>query len=1315
MKKILFILLLFSGFVASAQPGYTNINARYGWEAGLFKGFRGPAGDSAQFRAGQAQHAGSQYWDSTDNNTPSGLYIWDGAVWELQSSPVQFCNQFTVLISITYISGFDFAASEGSYNINCVPYNSDSATFRLDTADDDFDRYDVFYADETGVHVLKGVAEELATIPSLEAGQLFIAWVRIPANAITPAISYADIYKENIEWTGSVGSGATANFDNGSNVYMGSKSVYWSAVGNLDNLLFTNGSTVDLGDYDAISIFIRNTQVVAPSANLFLRWENDNAVVSNEVLVRMNKATVGSYQAISIPLSLFTIQNYNANKLRIIYRHSNVAINSGFYIDNIFLESGLVLPGGPGNDVTIVSNIPAITVQESNDNFTLSANGNSSQYIDGTGALRTFNAVTAVGVVNSETKSTNGAVVDGANLILQDVDASFRGLVTPTMKLSWDSVYTVEELSSLGYPIMIPIDEARTGFKRIVFDDEWKNTDSTIHLDTTAAGAAQLFGKIGGDVAAAENRDFATGANQFRLHSNDGSVSTFLDFWDVGNLKIGSDNVGSEGSGGHFNFGSGIITVNNLTASSVSSLKMLAIDTAGGSNILYTTAIPAGGATPNLQEVTDIGNATTTDLTVKNTGGGSLVTLFNFDNAGAISFRATDSSDYSHLRQAGPLTAPQYTFLPVGSGNDTLATLADVRAGGGGSDGNFAENDLTFDGNRAHALAGNTLSISGGDFSLLGEGIDKAGVGYAVGDLPNYKFSIKEGIEQGAELVTNGSFTGGSTGWTLGTGWAYGSNQVTFTPPGGAVDFTNTLRQSFSLTQGLTYIVTATVGGTTGLVDIEVGDFFDVTGESFAAGSGVITSIQTVTGDSDFGVLFFPSDDFDGTIDNVSVKLYTLTPAFNVVGNSTLTGDLNVTGNAGFGVAATMPMQVQYGGNDLLKVDVSPSGQESLLAAVNATDDDNIARVLFITDNTEAVASFQSVFNGGSKVAMIVATSNTSSGIIEHTADIHNITGAVNITGATTLTGDLLTSTDNTYDIGSAAASFKDGYFRTTKYDGATSGTITVEATATAGTNTITLPAATGTVALTSNMSITKGFMTDTETINGVSTIVPRHWWYDEFQGASTGTAGTTYMVELVTGTGANASAVANASTISGATGYGYAELNTGTTTTGKAVLSGGVGLTNQNQMGLIDNDYYYRSEYKVILNDLSDGTETYKVTFGFFQDNTASNSVVFTYTHSENSGVWNCTSHNMATPETTSTATTVAADTQYKLGIEIYNQTVKFYLDGTLVATHTTQVPAAASVIYAPSGKILKSAGTTARIAYMDAAGLRITHENEL
>jgi len=35
----------------------------------------------------------------------------------------------------------------------------------------------------------------------------------------------------------------------------------------------------------------------------------------------------------------------------------------------------------------------------------------------------------------------------------------------------------------------------------------------------------------------------------------------------------------------------------------------------------------------------------------------------------------------------------------------------------------------------------------------------------------------------GPEMITNGAFAGNSTGWSVGAGWAYGSNQMTFTAP----------------------------------------------------------------------------------------------------------------------------------------------------------------------------------------------------------------------------------------------------------------------------------------------------------------------------------------------------------------------------------------------------------------------------------------------------------------------------------------------------------------------------------------------------
>ena len=68
--------------------------------------------------------------------------------------------------------------------------------------------------------------------------------------------------------------------------------------------------------------------------------------------------------------------------------------------------------------------------------------------------------------------------------------------------------------------------------------------------------------------------------------------------------------------------------------------------------------------------------------------------------------------------------------------------------------------------------------------------------------------------------------------------------------------------------------------------------------------------------------------------------------------------------------------------------------------------------------------------------------------------------------GTVAINTSLVSDTDNTDDLGSAAISWRDVYSRSLKLDGATSGTITLQAAATAGTNTITLPAATGTVAL---------------------------------------------------------------------------------------------------------------------------------------------------------------------------------------------------------------------------------------------------------
>lgn len=53
------------------------------------------------------------------------------------------------------------------------------------------------------------------------------------------------------------------------------------------------------------------------------------------------------------------------------------------------------------------------------------------------------------------------------------------------------------------------------------------------------------------------------------------------------------------------------------------------------------------------------------------------------------------------------------------------------------------------------------------------------------------EFVPRSGSLIGSELVTNGNFTGSATGWTLGTGWSYGTNNAQWNTPGGVELVTN--------------------------------------------------------------------------------------------------------------------------------------------------------------------------------------------------------------------------------------------------------------------------------------------------------------------------------------------------------------------------------------------------------------------------------------------------------------------------------------------------------------------------------------------
>ncbi len=137
------------------------------------------------------------------------------------------------------------------------------------------------------------------------------------------------------------------------------------------------------------------------------------------------------------------------------------------------------------------------------------------------------------------------------------------------------------------------------------------------------------------------------------------------------------------------------------------------------------------------------------------------------------------------------------------------------------------------------------------------------------------------------ERVTNGSFTGSSTGWTLPTGWSYSSNSVSHNTNG-----TGGLTQAISMSLGERFEVTFTLSNVTvGGVTITVAGNF--VGSATTNGTFTFRGVVTTTTG---GITLNPTAiGARFTVDDVSVRVLS--------GGRMLTGDLLVQGSGTQGVA----------------------------------------------------------------------------------------------------------------------------------------------------------------------------------------------------------------------------------------------------------------------------------------------------------------------------------------------------------------------------------------------------------------------------
>lgn len=163
----------------------------------------------------------------------------------------------------------------------------------------------------------------------------------------------------------------------------------------------------------------------------------------------------------------------------------------------------------------------------------------------------------------------------------------------------------------------------------------------------------------------------------------------------------------------------------------------------------------------------------------------------------------------------------------------------------------------------------------------------------------------------------------------------------------------------------------------------------------------------------------------------------------------------------------------------------------------------------------------------------------------------------------------------------------------------------------------------------------------------------------------------------------------------------GVVELNTSATTNGRITIG--------KPLFVFGNGHTVIFRERIAMSNLSDGTNTFSVRQGFVTASVAGNAselsdgIFFRYTHSVNSGKWECVTRTSGVETATDSGISPSATVFDIMEIRINSNasSVGFYINGTLVATNTTNIPSAIQLTYVT--KIEKSAGTTARNVLVD------------
>jgi hypothetical protein len=207
--------------------------------------------------------------------------------------------------------------------------------------------------------------------------------------------------------------------------------------------------------------------------------------------------------------------------------------------------------------------------------------------------------------------------------------------------------------------------------------------------------------------------------------------------------------------------------------------------------------------------------------------------------------------------------------------------------------------------------------------------------------------------------------------------------------------------------------------------------------------------------------------------------------------------------------------------------------------------------------------------------------------------------------------------------------------------------------------------------------------------------------FFDHFiQGGSFQTTTTNWIITA--GGPSGSGAVSRVFTDSYTTKVGLAILSSGTSTGEKAIRRA----APNYRVGAKKIEI----KFSLTLGNLSDGTDTYTAYCGIFQN--LINGAFFRYTHSVNGGRWEAVTIEASTETANDTGVTATASTTdfqlLEIDINAAGTSVVFKINGSTVATHTTNIPTSTTIN--PTVWIDKTAGTTNRDILIDYFAERIS-----